>query len=344
MKRKLKYKPLSHLEISHLCYQYSLAFSSDIPFMDSVEFIHEEQSSASLKGYTKKILDEIKKGSSFAKAMDTLDWLPQSLKDTLFIAEKTGKLPETLKDLSDHYAQTYETKESIKSAVTYPLILLAMMAGVLLLLIIKVLPIFHDILLSMGGDIPKITDYLLSGSQYLFERRYSLLLGLLVLSLFFVFWAKHPRMMKRRQKLAFHMPLIAPLMRKYLSVQLSRNLAMMIESGMNHDDALQSAIGALHFSELHYNKEVKNIHEQLKTLNLFSKTHLKMVHLAERTGKLEETLIHIATENQMTLQRELKKSIQLLEPSLVLILSLIIGAILMVVMFPLIELMSSMGA
>ena len=87
------------------------------------------------------------------------------------IGEETGCLDEVLKSLSEHYDQEIEISENIRSAITYPLIMLAMMGTVIIILLVKVLPVFQQVFRQMGLEMNHFSNGLLNAGNVI--SRYS---------------------------------------------------------------------------------------------------------------------------------------------------------------------------
>lgn len=87
------------------------------------------------------------------------------------IGEETGCLDEVLKSLSRHYEQELEISETIRSAVTYPLLMLVMMAAVIVILLVKVLPVFQQVFRQMGLEMNNFSNGLLNAGNLI--SRYS---------------------------------------------------------------------------------------------------------------------------------------------------------------------------
>ena len=95
------------------------------------------------------------------------------------IGEETGCLDEVLKSLSEHYEQEIEISENIRSAVTYPLLMLAMMGTVIVILLVKVLPVFQQVFRQMGLEMNNFSNGLLNAGVVI--SRYFSVLSLLSL-------------------------------------------------------------------------------------------------------------------------------------------------------------------
>jgi type IV pilus assembly protein PilC len=276
---------------------------------------------------------------------------PIYLVDMIKIAENTGRLGETFEQLSGYYDQNDQLRQKIKNALTYPFVLIGLMSVVILMLILKVLPIFHEILLSVGGSVPKATAFVLDLSLIL-QNGILFLLGILVLVvLYFMLLFKTNILSKQRDAFLLNFPGVKAIYRKSLAVKFSRAYAILIKSGMPLVEGLELIIPLMENESVEKAlkgvaqavQEGKSLSDALSNTQLFPDLFVKMIELGSKTGALDVMLDKTADIYERELNRSLHRLTVSIEPTLVIILSLIVGAILLLVMLPLINIMSSIG-
>ena len=338
-------------ELSFFCYQFSVVFKAGIPYLEGLHILSGDVFEPKIKSVVIQIAKEVETGIPLYVALSNCSVFPVYLVDMLKIAENTGRLGETFEQLSEYYDQNDQLKQKIKNALTYPFVLIGLMSVVIFMLIVKVLPIFHEILLSVGGSVPKATAFVLDLSRIL-QNGILFILGLLVLIIFyFIVLFKSNVLSKQRDTFLLTFPGVKSLYKKSLAVKFSRAFAILVKSGMPLVEGLELIIPLME------NKTVENellgvvnrvqegtsLSDALRKTELFPELFVKMIELGTKTGALDVMLDKTADIYERELNRSLNRLTVSIEPTLVIILSLIVGAILLLVMLPLINIMSSIG-
>lgn len=344
-------KVIKHSDLALFCYQYSVVLKSGIPYLEAIHLLAEDVIDENMKDYATSIAGYVEEGILLSEAFSRQAVFPVYTTQMIRIAETSGKLPEVFERLSDYYEQSDHIKQKVKSALTYPLILIALMTGVILLLVVKILPIFHDILLSVGGTVPGATQAILSVSMWL-QNGIFIILGLIALTVvlvWFVFTAKSQK--SRRDRWLLSLPVVKQLYKLSLTIKFAKALSMLIQSGMDLDKSFEMIIplvdnqqiaNALRDSLVSIEKG-EDYETALKNIGVFPELFLKMMRIGRKTGSLDQTLDRIAGIYDKELTRKLQKLTAAIEPALVIILSVVVGAIMLLVMLPLINIMSSIG-
>lgn len=145
MAAQLNQKNLSSLQIASFCTQLSLLIKAGISLQEGIHILYEDASSQAEKELLKQILEPIEEGQPLAFSLRQTDAFPQYMVEMVEIGETSGKLEEVLDSLTEYYERSENISKSIRSAVTYPMIMILMMAVVIGVLMIKVLPIFRQV-------------------------------------------------------------------------------------------------------------------------------------------------------------------------------------------------------
>lgn len=150
---------LTNEELFHFCEQFSILLHSGISCAEGLELMLDDSRTQRGKDFFQLLLTDFEQNGSFSQTLKNSGYFPESMISYIDIGEETGCLDEVLKSLSEHYDQEIEISENIRSAITYPLIMLAMMGTVIIILLVKVLPC-----LSTGFPADG------SGNESLFQR------------------------------------------------------------------------------------------------------------------------------------------------------------------------------
>lgn len=158
MAAQLNQKNLSSLQIASFCTQLSLLIKAGISLQEGIHILYEDASSQAEKELLKQILEPIEEGQPLAFSLRQTDAFPQYMVEMVEIGETSGKLEEVLDSLTEYYERSKNISKSIRSAVTYPMIMILMMAVVIGVLMIKVLPIFRQVFSQLGTEMSNFSQ------------------------------------------------------------------------------------------------------------------------------------------------------------------------------------------
>lgn len=346
-----KGKMLSPSELSLFCYQFSVVFKAGIPYLEGLQLLAGDVFESELKQVVGEISADVQTGKLLYEAIRARGVFPDYMVAMLRIAEETGRLGDVFEQLSIYYDHNDQLKQKIRNALTYPFVLIGLMAAVILLLILKVLPIFHDILLSVGGSVPSATQFVLDFSTWL-QNGLLIVVGLVViLVLYGIMIFKTNWLPSQRDLLLLKLPVVKRLYEKSIVVKFARALSILTKSGLPLQTSLDMIIPLMENQLIQTRlKDVivqleagKPFDQALKSTGLFPELFTKMVALGTKTGELDSMLDKISEVYDRELERSLHRLTVSIEPTLVIVLSVIVGAILLLVMLPLINIMSSIG-
>ena len=141
---------LTARELSNFCGQMGILLHSGISTTEGLHILCEESKTDTDREILKPLINSMEKNGSLSQALEDSGCFPKAMTAYIKTGEETGCLDEIMTSLSRHYDQEQEISQQIRSAVTYPLIMLGMMAVVILVLLVKVLPVFQQVFHQMG--------------------------------------------------------------------------------------------------------------------------------------------------------------------------------------------------
>lgn len=342
---------LSAGDLSLFCYQLSLIFKSGIPFLEGMNLFAEEMADSRFKSLARKLYRDVFAGTNFHTSLENLKVFPPYMVNMLAMAEATGTLDSELERLSVYYDKSEKLKRRISNALTYPVVLAVLMGGIILLLILRILPIFHEILVSIGGDIPPVTQALLNFSTGIRNISVLLLVLAALIVTVVILLIKTVPGKKMWDKCKVTAPLIKNIGLKTLSARFSMGMSLLLKSGIPFDDAM----GMVHniIENSYAAEKLEACREEIRTgtdvsaafskMGLFPALFVKILQTGYRTGEMEKAMEKISDIYENEADRYMNRITSAIEPILVIILSLVVGIILLAVMLPLISIMSSIG-
>lgn len=344
-------RKLSNTEISSFCDQTALILSAGITPVEGMRILLSDTKDAQGRKIISDILDVCERGDSFSKALDGTGVFPDYAVNMVAIGEESGKTDEVMRALSEYYAREEMIADNLKSAVRYPLIMIGMMLVVILVLITKVLPIFNQVFIQLGSEITGFSRSLLTLGGHI--RRYSIILiaVLAVLVLIAVLAAKTRFGKRLTRRLLAKFPLTRSFFDNVAAGRFANGMALTLSSGLdtyqsldmvaelvNHQGMIQKIMNCKAFIE-----GGDNFSEAVARAGIFSNLHAKMIAVGFRTGNVDVVMSKIAANYEKETNDRIYSIIAILEPTLVIILSLIVGLILLSVILPLMGIMTSIG-
>ena len=342
---------LNNREISFFCSQMSMLQQAGIAPVEGMRILLSDAKTSDAKRIYQQILDVCSTGQPFSEGVKSCGVFPEYVLHMLRLGEESGNLDDVMSALAEYYEREEDISDSLHSAISYPFIMIGMMVVVILVLITKVLPIFNQVFKQLGSEMSGFSASLLHlGNQI---NQYSLIfLGFLILLLCFYFYTtKTVSGKKMLKQLGNHIPFIRSFYDSMASGRFASGMALTLSSGM---DTFQSL--AL-VSQLVENKGMQakiescktallkgsNLSEAIIEAGIFSNFYARMIAVGFRTGSTDQVMKKIADNYDKETTRKLSSIISILEPTLVIVLSLIVGLILLSVILPLMGIMSSIG-
>lgn len=344
-------KLLTNSEIASFCSQTAMILNAGITPAEGMNILLADTKDPKGKAILEEILSSCRQGESFCHALTATGVFPDYVLHMVELGEESGNLDDVMKSLSSYYEREESVAESIRGAIRYPFIMIGMMFLVIFILLTKVLPIFNQVFIQFGSEMTGISSSLLSLGNSL--NRYSLLLLILLIvcALLYLigFRTRGGKRISRRFLTVF--PLTKGFYEKVAAGRFASGLAMTLSSGLdtyNSLDMVSALVENRHMEEkiavCKQNLENgDNLSEALTKSNIFSNLYSRMVAVGFKTGAIDLVMEKISENYERETDKKLQSIISILEPTLVIILSLIVGLILLSVILPLMGIMSSIG-
>lgn len=338
-------------ELSLFCYQLSVIFRSGIPLLDGMKLFADEMDNATLKKIGSQLYEDVYQGKTFNESIREQSLFPAYMMGMLAIAEQTGRLDHETLRLSSYYERLDAIEQKVKNGILYPVILGVMMGAVILLLIFRVLPLFHQILQSIGGQVPASTRAMISLSQSLLQYSSVFLMSLLTLGVFLWFYQRSDAGKRHLDKIRLSLPVVGKFTRKMIAFRLSHAMNMLVAGGLSFNEALAMSEDIVdnHHAKTELQKCRSSIEdgvspqEAFREMTTIPSLMKKMVSLGIQTGELEGFLARSTSVYEKETERSLHRLTSSVEPALVFVLSVIVGIILLAVMLPLVRILSTIG-
>jgi len=342
---------LTSEELSVFCDQIALMLESGMTLRDGIDMLaeDEEKEGAKARPYSNMRETVEETGSLYIAMKEREEEWPHYMVEMVGIGEETGRLEDIMRNLSS-YTREGKIKDAASSAVTYPLVLGVMMVVIIAVLLWRVMPVFRRVLGSLGVD-PNGASVRLMNVGSIAGWIVLSLIALMILAVLAVVVLMRTR--HRDRVMQFLRNLLPPVRRishKLSSSRIAGMLGMMLSGGFPIDNAIDMAANALEDEQSI--AKVKEIKEEMQkgepfadaisSSGLFTDFYNRILKIGAASGHEPQVMTKIAEVYEEQVEDDLSRLISLIEPVLVALLSIVIGAILLSMMLPMAGVMSSL--
>jgi len=342
-----KLRKTHQYELIFFSRQLSSLLKSGIAITVALSSIAEQTKNKLLKETINAVLKDIQAGISFSEALAKHpDIFSDLFVSMIKVGETTGILEEVLERLTQLNMQELEVKARIKSAMTYPLILVTVAIIIVSFLLINIIPKFVVVFETYEAKLPLATQILL-GISFLLRRLWLLVIAAVAI---FIFWfRRYIKTEKGRYKFDFYLlrlPFFGQLYLKLIVARFSRTLGALVKSGVSILEALsvtEKTVGNSVISRVIDNirsaiTEGQSLTEPFKASGVFPATVIQMVSLGEKSGKLDQMLIEVANFYDREVDYTVRNITTALEPLLLLAMGAMVAFIALSVLLPIFNL------
>nr|MBI5455688.1 type II secretion system F family protein [Candidatus Levybacteria bacterium] len=341
---------ISNSEKLSLFSTLSTMINAGIPILEAVDSIIEDS-----KGNPKKIVESIRddliQGKSLSAAFSKFPLVFDKVTiNVVKASEEAGTLDVVLKDLKTQLQKDMIFMDNVKSAVTYPVIILVLFLGVLLMILVVVIPKIATVFSSLRVKLPLPTQILIFMSDVILHYPVLFFGSLIIIAGSFVLLFKFKKSIILN--FIFSLPLISNLIKEIDIVRFSRGMYLLLNSGITITSALILA------QEIVIRKDIgkailvaeetvlsgKKLSEAFKDKKtIFPGVVIKIIEAGEKTGTLDKSMEEIAEYMDYQVNATLKTVIALLEPLMLVFVGLLVGGMMMSIIGPIYGLISQVG-
>lgn len=276
-----------------------------------------------------------------ADAMESKKCFPDLMIGMLRAGEGSGNLDQVTERLALQYEKDYKLTQQVRSAMTYPAILLVMCVTIVILIVTFILPQFQSLFDQMES-LPAVTNILIAISHFLVEKWYAALLIVFVAVMTVRIIMAIPAVRRQNDYRKVHMPVFGKLFKTIYTARFARTLSSLYSSGMPIATALVIAgktIGNSYVEE-QFEQAVTLVRsgipmsQALRGVDGLQKKLASTVLVGEESGRLDVMLDSIALSMEADAEEATKRMVTLMEPLLIVFMALIVGFIMIAVMLP----------
>ena len=346
-----KQKQLSYAQIFHFFEQLGTLTGAGITPFAALQIMQKDTDNKALEKVISGLSAEISEGRRLSEAVRDSGVFPNYVTELLTLGEHSGKMEEVCRALSRYYADQDELRTAIRSAVSYPLAMVGMMFVVVLVLISRVMPVFEQVFSQLGTSVGGAAKALMSLSHAL-TRYYVVLIVLFAafagLFLYFYFTERGQRQFGR---LVERCPLTRRFAEDLALTRFAEGMQMTSSAGLDPFQSLDLT------ARLVGNEAVRNkvslcrthllagerFSEAIASSGLFNSFYTGMVDVFAQAGGVDRAMDFIARHYKSETSRRISGLLSAIEPTMVAVMSVVVGMILFSVITPLMGIMSNIG-
>jgi type IV pilus assembly protein PilC len=334
--------------------QFSVMIDAGLPLVQCLEILANQQENKIFQKTLTATRGSVEGGATLSAAMRSHEKVFDPLYVNLVEAGETGGILDTiLQRLASYIEKNVKLKRAVRSALVYPVAVLLVAAGVITLLLWKVVPIFATLFVGLGVDLPLPTRIVIGLSNFVGS-----IFGLLIV-VFFIgacvalkVWYGTPKGRYALDAVLLKMPMIGILLRKIAVARFTRTLGTLISSGVPILEGLDitartAGNAVIEKALLHVRKQLeagKNLADPLKETDVFPGMVTQMIGVGEQTGAMDAMLQKIADFYEDEVDAAVKDLLSALEPAMIVFLGVVVGGIVISMYLPLFTLIGKLSS
>jgi type IV pilus assembly protein PilC len=341
---------ISRGDIIYTTSQLAIMVDTGINLAAALEGLREQENNPSLRRLLGQLKSDVEGGEDFSTALAKH---PRHF-DKTFVAlvkssEQTGTLGEMLDHVACYMRKDLDNRGKVRSAMTYPAIMLVMAIGVSIFLLTYIMPKFTPLFTRKGVKLPTITSVFMQISDYLIDYWYAWLLLAIVSGIGFYVFRRMDFGRRCIDSLKISLPVLGPTFRKVILSRGIRTFGTMLNNGVPMLDALQltadvSGNARYEAAWLRAKNEVTNgsrVCDALRGNPLFPKTLVQMIASGEQTGRLGHVLEKVSSYYDGEVETSLKTATSMIEPLMISVMGVVVGTIGLSLLLPIFTLSRS---
>ena len=330
--------------------QLSTYIKSGIPLADSVKILAKQTKKPNIKKSYCLLVYQLLKGESFSDAMEMQgEFYPKLLINMVKTAEMTGDLPSILDDMAEYYTSMDQTRKQMKSAMTYPIVVLLIAFGVLIFMLTYLVPQFTAMFEDNGATLPALTQVIINISSFIKNYWYLLLIGVVLFGItFYTLYTRIQKFKESIQLLLMHIPVVKDIIIYNEIANFTKTFASLLNHGVFITDSMEilSKITSNEIYKRIISKTLENLGKGDSISSAFRGewaipiVAYEMIVTGETTGQLGEMMEKVAAHFQMLHKNVIDQMKSLVEPALICFLAVVVGIILISIIQPMFSIYS----
>lgn len=347
-----KGKKIPARDMSVFCRQFASILKAGVSVINALEMLAEQTENKKLKEAIVNTQSSVEKGESLSDSMRQNDAFPSILIDMVRAGEASGSLENSLTRMAIQFEKDAKLNGIVKKAMMYPIVLLCVMIGVIIVMLTFVIPSFMTMFEDLDSELPVTTKAILAMSNSLKSYWYIYIIVVVGIVVGIQMYKRTDNGKHNLDKLKLKIPVFGLLQTKSACASFARTMSTLLQAGMPMIDALEISASTMK-NILFYDglEKVKNgvslglpLSNQLKATGLFPAMVVHMVGIGEETGNVEEMLTNSATYYEEEVEVQTQTLTSLMEPVIIVLMAFVVVLLIMAIYQPMIQLYNTLGS
>ena len=332
--------------------QFFIMLKAGLSMTRTIELIADQCSDKLMKRYLRASAEDVAAGYSLAASLEKNGKkIPAVFIETVRAGEESGTLEQSFQSLEVYYSRAHKTKKKVKSALTYPIIVLLIAIVVIAVVMVVLVPRMTETLQSFGTELPVVTKILIAISDFFKNWWWIVLIVIAAVILGLYFYGKTEKGKMSLSKLRMKMPVIGKITRFNAAAQVANTLATLLAAGLPVTRALDivSRVVDMRCVGKELNEAIVKLEggmslgEALKDSQWLPAMLIEMITVGESSGMLEETLRTIGLYYSEEATSASDAALGLMEPIITVVLGVVVGFIVIAIYVPMFTMSSNAG-
>lgn len=329
---------ISQDQVGVVTQEIATLLKAGLPLDRSLEILVGLAENARVGEVLRKVRNEVRAGAALSKALEAQgNVFSRFYVNMVRAGEAGGALADVLDRLAQFMERAKELRESVKSALIYPTILLVVAIASVIVLLAVVVPQFEPIFEQSGKALPWVTEMVLGAGAFMRAYWWAIVLGGVGVVFLVSRILRSPEARLGWDRRVLGIPVVGDLAAKVETARLARTLGTLLRNGVSLVNSL--AIARDTMDNTWMAAGLAEVARELKTGRGFAKPMMEtrrfpafavhMIQVGEETGRLDQMLLDVADVYDREVARAVKRSLALLEPAMILFLTFLVGAVIL---------------
>lgn len=341
IKKKVKNK-----DLSVFCKQFAAVLRAGVPVIAALDMLATSTENKRLREAIEQASAHVQKGGTLADALKlNSDVFPNMLSNMVAAGEASGKMEICFERMAAQFEKDGHIEGKIKSAMMYPIVILIVVTGVVILMLTMVIPTFSEMFKEMGAELPKATQMLVDASDFLVAKWYIVLIIVVAIIVAIKVFSRTEYGQEFNGNMALKLPIFGNLNVKTAAATFSRTFATLLASGISMIDAIEQTANVMKNKVIRDKlKECKvqvtrgvPLSKPIKDMDIFPIMMPQMMHIGEETGNIEDMMEKVADfyEDEVDLATDALTSA--MEPLIIVVMAVVVGGMVVAIYSPILN-------
>ncbi len=339
-------KKVKNKDLSVFCKQFAAVLRAGVPVIAALDMMATSTENKTLRAAIEEAEVHVQKGGTLADALRlNSDVFPAMLANMVAAGESSGKMEICFERMAAQFEKDGHIEGKIKSAMMYPIVILVVVTGVVILMLTSVIPTFSEMFKEMGAQLPKATQMLVNASDFLTKRWYVVLLIAVAIIVGIKLFSQTEFGQDFNGNAALKLPIFGNLNVKTAAATFSRTFATLLASGIPMVDAVEQTANVMK------NKVIRDklkdckvqvmrgvpLSKPIKDMQIFPDMLSQMMHIGEETGNIEDMMEKVADfyEDEVDLATDALTSA--MEPLIIVVMAVVVGSMVIAIYSPILN-------